>query len=173
MATFEMDELYWFTGEKAKTKTRENVYLILLIGREPRQILNFAVSRDKSSKTLQEIVDGAPAATSYATDGYVGYLDVIFPGRHIRNVRNKADTHIVESINADLRHFIAGLARRSRCFFRSLETLEAVMDMFVEAYNQFGAAKLKHRKPTSHRPGNEGKHLHHWRDTPFSILDFL
>lgn len=172
-AVFELDELYWFVGKKARTGTRENVYLILLISREPRQILSFSVSRDKSAQTIQSIVDAAPDAEAYATDGYLGYVDVIFPGKHIRNVRNKADTHIVESINADLRHFIAGLARRSRCFFRSLETLEAVLDIFVDAYNQFGEAKLKYRKPTIHFPGNEAKHLHHWREPAFSILDFL
>ena len=168
-----MDELYWYIGQKAKTATKENVYLILLINREPRQIVGFAVSKDKSAKTIQRIVDDAPEAERYATDGYVGYLDVIFPGKHVRNVRNKADTHIIESINADLRHFIAGLARRSRCFFRRIETLEAVLDIFVDAYNKFGLAKLKYRKPTNHRPGNEGKHLHRWRDPPFSICDFL
>jgi IS1 family transposase len=170
---FELDELYWFIGQKARTSTKENVYLILLISREPRQILSFSVSRDKSAQTIQGIVDAAPDAEAYATDGHTGYLDVIFPGEHIRNVRNKADTHIVESINADLRHFIAGLARRSRCFFRSLETLEAVLSIFVDAYNKFGEAKLKFRKPTIHRPGNESKHLHHWREPAFSILDFL
>ena len=170
---FELDELFWFIGQKASTKTKENVYLILLISREPRKIQGFAVSRNKSAQTIQGIVDAAPEAEGYATDGYVGYLDVIYPGKHIRNARDKSDTHIVESINADLRHFISGLARRSRCFFRSLETFEAVIDVFVEAYNRFGAAKLHCRKPTCHHPGNENKHLHHWRDPPFSFLDFL
>ena len=170
---FELDELYWFIGQKAKSETKENIYIILIISREPRQILGCCVSRDKSAQTIQTLVDAAPAADCYVTDGYSGYLDVIYPGEHIRNVRNKADTHIVESINADLRHFIAGLARRSRCFFRSIETLEAVLDMFINAYNKFGEAKLKYRQPTNHLPGNEHKHLHHWRDTAFHIIDFL
>ena len=170
---YELDELFWYIGKKARTKTRENVYLILLISREPRKILRFAVSRDKSAAAIQQLVDTAPEADCYATDGYLAYLDVIFPGKHIRNVRNKADTHIIESINADLRHFIAGLARSSRCFFRKLETLEAVLDVFVDAYNAFGEAKLKCRIPTVHRPGNEGKHLHKFRDPPFAIIDFL
>jgi hypothetical protein len=88
-------------------------------------------------------------------------------------VRDKRDTHTIESINADLRHYISGLARRSRCFYRSLETLQAVLEVFIDAYNKFGEAKLKYRKPVIHKDPNNAKHLHKYRDVPFSILDFL
>jgi hypothetical protein len=98
-------------------------------------------------------------------------LDVVFPGEHIRNVHNKNDTHNVESINADLRHYIPVLARRSRCFCRSLETLQAVVEVFVDAYNAFGVAKLKHRVPVVHT--SPAKHLHKYRDPPISLFDFF
>jgi IS1 family transposase len=49
--------------------------------------------------------------------------------------------HNVESVNADLRHYIAGLRRKSRCFFRSLETMRAVLTVLINAYNKFGHAK--------------------------------
>ncbi len=54
---------------------------------------------------------------------------------HIRNIRDKSDTFTVEDVNADLRHSIPLLARQSRCFPRKLETLRAVVDVFVDAYN--------------------------------------
>ena len=170
---YELDELYWFVEKKAISETRENVYLMTMISREPRQIVGFEVRLDKSAVHIQSIVDNAPWSKVYCTDGYVGYLDVIFPGKHIRNVHNKSDTFTVESINADLRHYIPVLARRSRCFCRKLETLQAVIEVFVEAYNKFGEAKLKCRKPTIHKPGNSGKHLHKFREPAFCILDFL
>jgi hypothetical protein len=88
-------------------------------------------------------------------------------------MRSKKDTHNVESVNADLRTYIPVLARRSRCFCRKLETLQAVIEVFIEAYNKFGEAKLKYRKPSVHKPGNKGKHLHKYRELPFSILDFI
>jgi len=144
-----------------------------MISREPRQIVSFDVQFDKSSFRLQGIVDNAPDAENYCTDGYVGYLDVIFPGKHTYNVRDKRDTHIVESINADLRHYIPGLARRNRCFYRKLETLQAVLEVFVDAYNKYGEAKQKYRKLTVHKSSNPTKHLHAFRDLPFSILDYL
>ena len=134
--------------------------------------MSFDVQFDRHSYRLQGIVDNAPDAKNYATDGNVSYLDVVFPGKHIRNIQNKKDTHIIESINADLRHYIAGLARRSRCFFRSLDTLRAVLEVFIDAYNKFGEAKLKYRVPVIHKNHNT-KGLHKFRDTPFSFLDFI
>jgi hypothetical protein len=116
----------------------------------------------------------APDAKTYCTDGYNGYLDVVYSGKHVRNIRDKSDTHNVESINADIRDCLAGLHRRSRCFFRSIETFEAAFDLFAEVYNAFGAYKLKYRQPTVHRkPDGAAAHLHHFKDLPWHIADFV
>lgn len=141
---------------------------------EPRQILSFRVARDKCAWRIQEMVDEVPLAEKYCSDGYLGYSDLDYYGaEYVRNCRNKADTHDVESINADLRCHIAGLQRKSRCFFRSLETLEAVLDAFSEAYEAFGIWKMKVRRPVKHRPGNETKHLHRYNYGSACLIDFL
>ncbi len=157
----ELDELYWFLEYKPHTETRENVYIMTMVSREPRQIVGHVVSRDKTSKTIQEMVDAASEAESYCTDGYFGYLDVVFPGKHIFNVHNKKDTFTVEGVNADLRHYIPTLARRSRCFPRKLENLQAVLAVFVRAYNRFGIEKERFRS------------RYHMASPPFSLFDFL
>jgi IS1 family transposase len=143
-----------------------------MVSREPRQIVGFSVANDKDFERIQSIVDSAPDAKSYATDGFFGYIDIAYPGKHIRNVHNKNDTFTVEGVNADLRHYLAVLARRSRCFCRRLETLDAVVSVFANAYNKFGEAKLKYRKPSLHRT-EKTKKLHKYRDLPFSLLDFI
>lgn len=157
----ELDEMYWFIERKPRTETRENVYLMTMVSREPRQVVGFDVAYDKSPRRIQAIVDGAAPAEKYCSDGWSGYIDVIYPGVHIRNTHDKSDTFTVEGVNADLRHYIPILARRSRCFARTLETLQAVVEVFVDAYNRFGAAKHRHRqlRPT-------GK-------LPFALVDFL
>ena len=155
--------MWWFVGEKPRSDTRENVYVMTMVSREPRQIAGFDVAYDKSPQRIQAIVDGAPEAENYCTDGWSGYVDVVYPGRHVRNCRDKSDTFTVESINADLRHYIPILARRSRCFPRKIETLRAVVEVFVEAYNKFGVAKMIFRQG---RDPNS-------RELPFSVLDFL
>lgn len=102
-----------------------------------------------------------PRQQSIAQKGWSGYIDVIYPGEHVRNTRDKGDTFTVEGVNADLRHYIPLLKRRSRCFARTLETLRAVLDIFVDAYNRFGLAKNNHRllRPTG--------------VLPFALVDFL
>ena len=157
----ELDELYWFLKYKPRTDTRENIYIMTMVSRKPRQIVGHVVSWDKSSRTIQRMVDAAPEAEYYCTDGYQGYLDVVYPGRHIYNIHNKNDTFTVEGVNADLRHYIPTLARRSRCFPRNLENLQAVLDVFIHAYNRFGLQKDRFR---SRRPG---------ATIPFSLFDFL
>lgn len=157
----ELDELYWFVGEKSHTETRENTYIMTMVSREPRQIIGFDVAFDKSPERIQKIVDNGPEADYYCTDGYFGYVDIVYPGKHIRNVHDKSNTFTVEGVNADLRHYIPVLARRSRCFPRSLETLKAVVAIFVDAYNRFGVAKARFRK----QYGN--------KELPFSIVDYL
>lgn len=157
----ELDELYWFIERKAHTESRENVYLMTMVSRQPRQIVGFDVARDKSAGHIQSIVDEGPEAQRYCTDGYAGYLDVIYPGQHIRNMRDKSDTFTVEGVNADLRHYIPILARRSRCFARTLETFRAVVEVFVDAYNRFGAAKYAYRQRQP--KGN----------FPLALVDFL
>jgi IS1 family transposase len=157
----ELDELYWFVERKSKSKTRENIYIMTAISRKPRQIVGFDVAFDKSPNRIQDIVDNAPPAKKYCTDGYLGYVDVVYPGKHIRNICDKSNTFTVEGVNADLRHYIPLLARRSRCFARKIDTLRAVLEVFVEAYNRFGIAKTKFR------------HNRTSRELPFSVLDFL
>ena len=159
--TVELDELYWFLERKPRTETRENIYIMTMVSREPRQIVGHMVSTDKSSRTIQRMVDAALEAKRYCTDGYSGYLDVIFPGKHIFNVHNKSDTFTVEGVTFDLRHYIPTLARRSSCFLRKLENLQAVLTVFVRAYNRFGAQKSRY---LSRHPGAA---------VPFSLFDFL
>ena len=170
---FELDELFWVIKQKSDTETRENPYIMTMVSRIPRQLVGFAVDDAKLQTTLQQIVDSVAPAKLYCTDGYYGYSDIVFPGRHHQNIYNKNDTYIVEGSNADLRHYIPGLARRSRCFYRTLETVRAVLSIFVDAYNKFGEYKLKNRKPVLHKSKNPPKHLHKFRDLPLSFLDFL
>ena len=159
----ELDELYWFIGRKRPSELRENVYIMTAVSRNPRQIVGFDVAFDKSAERIQAMVDAAPPADVYYTDGYSGYVDVVYPGYHGRNMHDKSDTFTVEGVNADLRHYIPILARKSRCFARSLDTLQAVMEVFVAAYNRFGVAKERFRR------GRDPKS----RELPFSVLDFL
>ena len=113
---------------------------------------------DKSvnAKAIQQVVNSVPPAKYYYSDGCLTYQAVDYLGRLKQNFEDKSDTHNIESTNADLRHQIPGLKRKSRCFYRSKTTLQAVLSVFINAYNKYNDAKLNYD-----------------RQPPFSTLNFL
>ena len=48
-------KLYWFVFHKPKTESREDVYVITMVGRNPRQIVGFDVAYDKTFERIQDI----------------------------------------------------------------------------------------------------------------------
>ena len=103
---------------------------------------------------------------------YQGYKYVDYPGRHTFSDR-KNDTYTVEGANADLRTFVPTLQRRSRCFPRKLENLNAVLKLLAYAYCKFDQWKLKNRTPVKHKSPFPSKHLRKFRYPKLSHLDFL
>jgi len=160
---FELDELHWFIGARKGYENSINTYIMTMLSRKPRQIVAFAVAHSVQATLIQNMVDTTASADNYYTDGGQIYLGVDFWGRHQRNLHDKRDTHNIEGSNADLRHYIAGLRRKSRCFFRKMETLQAVLEIFIYAYNKFGAAKMQYRLRYPDRD----------RDVPMHHLQFI
>ena len=115
--------------------------MITLVTRKPRQIVGFDVAYDKSEERIQKIVDSSISAKHYYSDANPSYQDVSYFGEHFY-FRDKSHTFTVEGINSDIRKYIAALQRRSKCFFRSLETFKSVMNIFVYSYNKFGQYKF-------------------------------
>ncbi len=94
------------------------------------------MTSERSSERIQALVDRLPQARRYYSDGLETYQDVVyFPGVHTVSI-GKADTYTVESCNADLRHYIAVLARKTRCVTRSEASLRDTIRLFVAAYNR-------------------------------------
>ena len=170
----EIDELYHFIGRRARTETKENIYVIALVSREPRQFLGLIASKDKSPETIQKLVWDSAPSKQYFSDGYLGYRDVYYPGYFFQNSANKNDTFTVESCNADLRTYIPTLQRRSRCFPRKLENLNATLNLFACAYNLFGQWKSKYcRIPVKHKSPFPNPKLRKFRYPNRSIIHFV
>jgi hypothetical protein len=53
---FELDELFWFIRKKSNTKTRENVYLMLMISQKPRQIAARCDCDKRAEEEIQRMV---------------------------------------------------------------------------------------------------------------------
>ena len=85
---------------------------------------------------MQAMLDRSPQATRYFSDEFATYEALVYyPGKH-KALPNKSQTYSVEALNAELRHYLARLARKSRCFSRSLLALWRSVKRFVFACNR-------------------------------------
>ncbi len=138
-----MEESKPVDGIEVPTPRRKNTtYVITLVTRKQRQSVGFDAAYDKNEHRIQKIVDNAVKAKHYYLDANPNYQKVSYLRKHLY-FRDKSHTFTVESVNSDIRKYIAALQRKSKCSFRSLETFQAVIRVCVHAYNKFGEVKQR------------------------------
>jgi insertion element IS1 protein InsB len=94
---------------------------------------------------MQAMLDRSPQARQYYTDDFSTYHALIYyPGAH-QALTDKSQTYSVEADNAELRHYLARLARKSRCFSRCIHALWRSVKLFVFAWNR--RQLFKHQFP--------------------------
>lgn len=125
----------------------------------------------RSVEQMRGLIDSSPPAETYYSDGYSLYHELCYWGTHIV-APGKSQTYTVEGVNADLRRYLPGTARRSRCFYRRIDSLLAVLKIFVFAYNRFGEYKAKHQVLPIHKPSSKSR-LHKYAELPLALIDFL
>ena len=100
-------------------------------------------------------MDDGPKAKWYFSDAIEIYASLWFHGGRYEVSEGKSETYSVEADNAELRHYLARLARSSRCFSRCPYALHCAIRLFVYCYNH---RQLKSRQFPSY---------------PFHLLDFV
>jgi insertion element IS1 protein InsB len=107
-----------------------------LVDRHTSCILAWAVATERSEALLQSLIDRAPQAKFYYSDLFATYRALLYtPGIHTP-MPDKSQTYRVEGDNSELRHYLARLARKSRCFSRSCAALQHAIKLFVYAWNR-------------------------------------
>ena len=106
-----------------------------MVDRQTRCILGWKVAWERSAETIQQIVDDAPKAKEYFSDGWEAYAMLWYHLGYYQVSVGKSDTYSVEADNAELRHYLARLARSSRCFSRCPQALECALRLFVYCFN--------------------------------------
>jgi IS1 family transposase len=82
------------------------------------------------------MLDRSPQAQYYYSDAFSTYDTLIYyPGKH-QALQDKSQTYSVEADNAEFRHYLARLIRRSRCFSRCIHALWRSVKLFVFAWNR-------------------------------------
>lgn len=116
-----------------------------LVDRHTSCIVGWRVVWERSQAMLQQVVDEAPPARLYYSDLFAPYRCLLYtPGIHTP-MPDKSETYRVEGDNAELRHYLARLARRSRCFSRCIHALIRAIKLFVFAWNR--RQLYRHRFP--------------------------
>lgn len=90
----------------------------------------------RTQEALQELVDEAPKAKRYYSDALEAYNRLWYHGGVYQVSQGKNDTYSVEADHAELRHYLARLGRRSRCFSRCPEALKAALKLFMYGFNR-------------------------------------
>ena len=103
--------------------------------RQTRCYLGCKVVWERTQPAIQGLVDDAPKAKQYHSDAFDVYDRLWYHFGTYEVSEGKTDTYSVEGDNAELRHYLARLARSSRCFSRCPYALEGALQLFIYCYN--------------------------------------
>ena len=118
-------------------------------------IVGWQVVVERDEVTLQALLDDSPQAIWYYSDLFVTYNALLYtPGKHTP-MPDKSQTYRVEGVNAELRHYLARLRRKTRCFSKCVKALIRTLKLFVFAWNRRQLRKQR------------------FPDYPFHLIDFV
>lgn len=121
-----------------------------MVDRKTRCILGWAVVWIRTQEAIQQVVDQAPKAKWYYSDGFDACKWLWYHFGRYEVSQGKTDTYSVEADNAELRHYLARLARKSRCFSRCPYALECALRLFVYCFNSRQLHKQRFPNYVSH-----------------------
>jgi insertion element IS1 protein InsB len=121
-----------------------------LVDRHSSCIVAWRVEWERSEALLQAMIDEAPQARYYYSDLFATYRTLVYaPGIHTP-MPDKTETYRVEGLNAELRHYLARLARKSRCFSRCIQALRRAVKLFVYLWNRRQLHRLRYPAYPAH-----------------------
>ena len=120
------------------------------VERSTRCVVGWRVLWHREQESIQSLIDTSPKAKQYFSDEFPVYGSLVYyPGRFAVS-KGKEETYSVEGVNTELRHHLARLVRRSRCFSRCPIALECAIKLFVFCYNSRQLHKHKYPKYSTH-----------------------
>lgn len=112
--------------------------------------MGWAVVWERTQEAIQQMVDEAPKARWYYSDGFDAYARLWYHFGRYAVSEGKSDTFSVEADNAELRHYLARLARKSRCFSRCPYALRCALRLFAFCYNSRQLYKQRYPNYPAH-----------------------
>lgn len=107
-----------------------------IVDRHTRCFLGVKVVWERTRHAFQTLVDFATKSKKYFSDAYPDYAQLWYHYGDYQVSEGKRDTYSVEGDNSELRHYLARLARSSRCFSRCPYALICALRLFIYAFNR-------------------------------------
>jgi IS1 transposase len=99
---------------------------------------------------MQAMVHHSPEPSLFFSDAFPTYASLDYYLAQHWMMSDKSQTYSVEADNAELRHYLARLARRSRCFSRCIDALRAAIRIFVYCWNRRQLYKQQYPQYSAH-----------------------
>ena len=121
---YEIDELWTFIGSKAN-----EIWITYSFERKSKKVIDFKVGA-RTKESLQKITDGVLQMNPdrICTDGLNTYKSLIPKPLHRIGLPN---TRHIERFNLNLRTHLKRLSRKTICFSKSKEMLEACLKIYI------------------------------------------
>ena len=84
---------------------------------------------------MQTVIDAGPHAESYFSDAFLTDRELCWWGTH-QAMYDKSQTYSVEADKAELRHYLARLTRKTRCFSKCIDALRRAVELFIWWWNK-------------------------------------
>lgn len=129
---------------------KKRIYLVTAVDRETGCIVGWRVLWQRTQTSFQALIDSSPKAKQSFSDEFPLYGTLVYYPGKLTVSDGKEDTFSVEGVNAQLRHDLARLVRRSRCFSRCPQALVRTMRLFVFCHNSRQLYKHQFPKYATH-----------------------
>ncbi|HRE65887.1 MAG TPA: IS1 family transposase [Cyclobacteriaceae bacterium] len=120
---YELDEMRTYIGNKGRL-----YWIVYALCKDTKKVIDFKIGR-RTAKTLQRVTDTLllSEAKKIYTDGYALYQNLIPKEIHCRSSYR---TNHIERKNLTIRTHLKRLSRKTICFSKSREMLEACLKIY-------------------------------------------
>ena len=112
-------------------KKKQKLWIWIALDRETKEVLAWQTG-SRGKKTLKKLLVQIShiSCDYYATDKWKVYRELIPKNKLIQS---KAETHIIESQNCRVRHYLARFKRKTLCYSKSVAMVNLTLLLFFRA----------------------------------------
>ena len=119
----QIDEIFSYVKKKSQKR-----FIWIAFNQARSRVIDYEIG-DRSTKTLDKLytrLESTYKIKYYGTDHYASYSELISFNKH---KKGKKFTQGIESQNARIRHYLRGFTRRSKGYFKDINSMQNALDL--------------------------------------------